>query len=778
LLQFVGDLASIEAAGFRTRSVAGDVATGEVDLAKLSTIEANPNVVRLEASRVLHRDLNLALPEIRANAVHVGPPGNRGTGVIVGLIDSGIDYQHAAFRRNDGTTRILAIWDQGLAPGPGERNPTGFAYGVEYDQADVNAALAAANPLTVVRHQDLPQAAFHGTHVAGIAAGDGSAPGQGQPANTFIGVAPEADIVVVANTRGRAANERGLGDSADTLDAVRYIFDVAARLRRPVVINQSQGDNVGPHDGTSILERGIDNLLGGPGRAMVKSAGNEGNLNCHASGTVLPGAANTPSFNMPANRVTPVTIDVWYGAADRFAFSVTPPGGVASAVVNPANTTTINLPNGNRLFVDSDLNDPGNGDNRIFIVIEPGTQPTVQAGTWTITLQGTTVVGGQWDAWIQRGGAIQTRPQFLAPFVNPARTISIPGTGRQMITAAAYVTNAAGVGSRSTFSSLGPTRDGRQAPTIAAPGEDIMAPQPAATGDPYGLKAGTSMASPMVAGTIALLLERNPGLTQPQIRDCLTNTARSDGFTGTVPNNAWGAGKLDTLAAFQCAAPPRLTIRPPCVVRTIQPPCVVQTVRPPCVVRTLNPPCVIVTVRPPCVFDTIRPPCVVDTVRPPCVVDTIRPPCVVNTLAPPCPQPTLGPGCLRPTLGPACGQPVGPIIGPIVTPLRDVAAPAGWPAAPGWGAPSAGWVDPTAGEQAAWGYGPAGWSPGPELDWSSGAYQAAWPASPYQGYDPSAAAAAAGWAQSDWDVEVAAAENDAGEGYPDAMYWWYGNRGY
>ncbi|NUT48599.1 MAG: S8 family serine peptidase [Saccharothrix sp.] len=672
LVEFEGDLAAIEAAGFRTRSVAGDVATGEIDIDKVDAVAALDGVRRLEASRVLARELDAALPESRANLVHTGPPGHRGTGVIIGLIDSGIDYTHGAFRRNDGKSRILAIWDQGLTPQGSESSPATFSYGVEYRQPAIDAAIAASNPLTVVRHQDSEAAGFHGTHVAGIAAGDGSPPDPGddsspaRPAFTFIGVAPEADIVVVANNRGRAAGERGLGDSADTLDAVRYIFDIAASLGRPVVINQSQGDNVGPHDGTSLLERGIDNLLGGPGRAMVKSAGNEGARNRHASGTVTAGVGQNVAFAVPSDQRSPVTVDIWYRGADRLDFSITPPGGAASAVVTPGNSTTLTLPNGNSVFVDSDLNDPGNGDNRIFLVISRGTAATVQSGQWAGTLRGTSVTLGQWDAWIQRNAFAQ----FLPPLVNAARTISVPGTSREIITAGSYVTKGAGVGSISSFSSRGPTRDGRQAPTVAAPGETLRAPLP---GNAYAGNMGTSMASPMVAGAVALLLQRNPALTQADVRQCLMSSARSDAFTGTTPNNAWGAGKLDAQAAFRCVAGPVRTLAPPCgPVRTIAPPCgPVRTIAPPCdQLLTLAPPCP-VTVAPPCPI-TIAPPCVklrtfappcppLRTLVPPCPI-TIAPPCPPRTVAPPCQVVTVGPPCVPVTIGPGCGQP--PLPGP------------------------------------------------------------------------------------------------------------------
>jgi subtilisin family serine protease len=763
LLQFQGDLSAIEAAGFKTRSFAGDVATGEIELAQLGALERLDSVVRMEVSRVLGRELDLAIPESRVDTVHTGPPGHRGAGVVVGIIDSGIDFTHEAFRRSDGTSRILAIWDQRLVPQAGESNPSTFSYGVEYQKSAIDAALTAPNPSAVVRHQDLqiPGDGFHGTHVAGIAAGDGSVAGQGQPAFTFVGVAPEADIVVVANTRGRAAGERGLGDSADTLDAIRYIFDFAASLGRPVVINQSQGDNIGPHDGTSLLERGIDNLLGGPGRAMVKSAGNEGVQNRHASSTLTAGGPQSVPFAVPVNQGTPVTIDLWYGGPDRFDVSITPPNGVASATVNPGNSTTLALPNNNQAFVDSDLNDAGNGDNRIFVVLSPGTAPTVQAGTWSITIQGTTITLGQWDAWIQR----DARAQFLPPFQNPARTISVPGTAQEIITAGSYVTRGAGVGSISSFSSLGPTRDGRQAPTVAAPGQVLMAPQPTATGDTYGLMQGTSMASPMVTGTVALLLQKSSSLTQAQIRDCLTGTARTDGFTGVTPNNAWGGGKLDANAAFGCAPGQVLTLAPPCPV-TLQPPCPPNTTGPPCPPLTTAPPCPL-TLGPPCPPPTFGPPCPPPTLRPPCLPPTLRPPCPPPTFRPPCLPPTVGPPCVPPTIRPPCPPPtfrppcppgpVGAAGGPAAGTGSDTPTSGGW-APVDAGGYDAGWYDPYGAD---WGLAVAAeWWPGPYEAWSA-AYGTTTPG----GLPASAEAQGAGGASA----------ADAGSG---VTAYWHGNPGY
>lgn len=673
LVRTDGPPEALEAVGLEVGSVAGDVVSGVIDVDKLAALADADGVVAVEGSRPMARELDLSVPESRANVVHAGPPGHRGAGVIVGIVDSGIDWRHENFRRPDGTSRILFIWDQFLTPQAGEVSPAGFGIGVEYSRAQIDAALQGVG---VVRHDDAAAAQGHGTHVAGIAAGDGSAAGQSRPGGTFVGVAPEADIIVVANQGGGA---RGLGDSARTLDAVSYIFQKAAALNRPVVINQSQGDNLGPHDGTSLLERGLDNLLGGPGRAMVKSAGNAAADRIHAQGTVGTGAPQIVQFGVVPQDTTPETMDIWYEGSDRFDFRITEPGGPTSATVSPGSSATLTLGNGNSVFVDSRVNDPNNGDNRIFLTIARGTAPTLEAGTWSFTLVGTTVVSGRFDAWIQRGQAIAA---FVGAHQNPDNTISTPGSAVKMITAGSYITRGAGVPGISAFSSRGPTRDGRPAPDVAAPGQFIIsaAASVLGTGDAYQLLQGTSMAAPHVTGAVALMLQADPALNQLQIKDCLRRTARADAFTGAVPNTVWGAGKLDVAAAFACSSPgptvPVLSLVTPCVPQTLRPPCVLLTRDPGCVPITREPACRVtldpacritrnptcrITLRPPCRI-TVNPVCAPLTRDTPCVRITRTPDCVLPTRDPGCVVTTRDPGCLRPTL--ACPQTAGPACGP------------------------------------------------------------------------------------------------------------------
>lgn len=551
LVQFAGDPEELERAGLKVRGIAGDVVTGSIALDSLPALAELGEVERMEGARAMHAELDLSLVECRANLVHTGPPGRRGAGVIVGIVNSGCDYTHPSFRRSDGTSRILMIWDQGLTPQAGEASPAGFGYGVEYTNAHINAALLTANPFASVRHQDSAAAQFHGTHVTGIAAGDGSEPGMGRPGGTFVGVAPEADIILVADA---ANGNEGLGTSANTLDGVNYIFQQAAARSKACAINMSLGDNLGPHDGTSLLERGLDNLLGGAGRAFVKSAGNAGNMGIHAQGNVVGGGSQDVRFNQPAGDTSPNQFDIWYEGGDTFRASVIDSAGNATGVVNVGSVGNFTLPGGNTVRIDHRNNDPFNGDRRIFITITRGTAAQLRPGNWTIRLASvTSATGGRFDAWIQRGTII---PAFLPPHEDRSRTISTPGTATEVITAANYVTRGAGVGSLASSSSRGPTRDGRSAPTVAAPGSSIVSASGHTPGTPYKGMSGTSMSAPHVTGTIALMFQKNKSRTQAQIKACLESSARSDAFTGPVPNTAWGAGKMDSNAAVNCVPSP------------------------------------------------------------------------------------------------------------------------------------------------------------------------------------------------------------------------------
>ena len=571
LVHHTGSTEEIETAGLRVVSRFGDVVSGRVAASAVQTLAELDSVIHIEGPHPMSPDLDVSVPDINANMAHspgVGTPPQsyRGTGVIVGIIDSGIDFTHAAFRNADGTSRILAIWDQGLTVQGTESSPAPFGYGVEYSKADIDSALTNAAPFSVVRHQDdNPFAGGHGTHVSGTAAGNG------RTANTFVGVAPGADIIVVSPRRV----SEFLGDSVRHAEAVRYIFAAAEAAGHPAVINMSLGDNIGAHDGTAILERAIDFELGNPGCCMCKSAGNAANDAIASTGTVAANANTSERLTFAAGSRRGI-VDLWYSRQARLNIVITDPGGNSTTVLAPPATNAApanhtQVLGGCTVRIDSSIDNRFNHDNRILIRITRPNPPGVTAGNWSIVLTETSGNAAVYHAWIQRG---RGHPTFPNSPDSTRSTISIPGTSREVITVGGYRTkdssgSAVSAGSRdiSGFSSRGPTRDGRIKPDIAAPGEYVMAPLssslPPAAAPPasdvdssgtYQLMRGTSMATPHVTGAVALILEKTPTLRQAQVLDLLKRTARTDSKTGTgnnIPNNTWGYGKLDVNAALQ-----------------------------------------------------------------------------------------------------------------------------------------------------------------------------------------------------------------------------------
>jgi len=427
----------------------------------------------------------------------------------------------------------------------------------------------------VVREEDN---VGHGTHVAGTASGNGRGTGGGVPAETYTGMAPEADLIVVKG--GRTDDAGPL--TSDVVGALAFIDQKAAESGKPYVVNMSLGTHIGPHDGTSTDEQAIDGLVGSgkPGKAIVVSAGNEGDEHTHASGQVPQGGTNDVSFEV--SRPTLVLVDVWYAGSDTFGIGFRDPTG---AGLDP----TPILPGGdacyaggsNRVCIISKANNPNNGDKEISLLFF-----AVTTGRWRFILHSNTVVDGHFDAWIQ-GAEFSTD-------VDDRMRIGMPGTARNAITVGAYVTKdqwtdvngilrrctdilsastcAPAVGDLAAFSSDGPTRDGRQKPEITAPGQMIASSYSAQAqvggrfsmfpsdqwvvqDSKHGVSLGTSFSAPHVTGAVALLFELNQGLNATEMRDLLTRHARTNSFTGAVPNNRWGYGKLDVLAAAQEISP-------------------------------------------------------------------------------------------------------------------------------------------------------------------------------------------------------------------------------
>lgn len=589
-LRYSGELAPIEALGFKARTVNGDIATGTLPLARLDEIAALPQVRKLEVGGPVKPQLDVGTVDVGAQ--EAWDLGYRGKGVIVGIIDFGIDFTHPSFIREDGTTRFISIWEQDLVPNDGERHPRNpqeryrdlFDYGVEYEAADIQAALApdVADPFALVRTREVSgeDGVNHGTHCTGIAAGNG----RGSPSGTrYAGVAPEAGIIFVTLRRRRRrytetpegaidGEEVGLrvpssGDLIALHEAIEYIQARARALYRPVAINMSLSSSLGPHDGTSMLEQLIDRGADEPGRAIVVAAGNDARASKHIRRQLTSASPNAALRvdTRPGCEET-ISIDIWYEGIDALDLTLLTPSGGSHGPYHPGDTVTgVALEDGDRLrLLDSAAEpDEDNGAKRIYLELEPGSQTNPDGspgpvelsttGDWTISLTGTGVTSGLVDAWIERDLG-DPKPTFRG--ATQEVTVGVPATAGSIVSVANYrdrdgvpaaVNPAGSIWGRSAH---GPTRDGRLKPDVAAPGQGTLAP---ALGASYTSAGGTSAAAPYVTGVAALMLDKTPNLTQREIRDCLVATAREDGDTGRTPNIVWGFGKVDARAAVLCA---------------------------------------------------------------------------------------------------------------------------------------------------------------------------------------------------------------------------------
>lgn len=583
LVQFRGDLADLQAVGFEPNHVSPHptsgftIATGTIPSDRVADLDAIEHVVTASLPEQLYPHLNYSVPETRANVLHDRTPGVTGMGTVIGIVDTGIDWRHGDFAGFDGrSTRILGIWDQLLSAQAGETaGPNGA--GVVYTTDQIASALQGVGTVRALdggtRSKDARHDAGHGTHVAGIAAGDGEPPACCHGTGTFTGMAPRASLIVVRSD---------LTD-ANVVPALDYIFNHPAAAGQPIVVNLSFGGNYGAHDGTTVLESHIDALIkDSSGRAVVVSAGNSAAWRTHARGVVPANGQIDVTFDVLEHNEHDINVDLWYDSAAMLDLQVTPPGQSASAVahgsdmspttfaVNPGASTS--RQSTGTIF--PHINNPNNQDNRYFISVAKPTNGDVPDGTgWKLTLFNRTAVPANFHCWLMPDGGLMFLPSVNPPDgkvrASTDTTITMPGTAAGAITVANYVAksswcNCFPTNQVAASSSRGPVAKGAATnpkPDIAAPGTNIESAKADACNLPgnccsccpdtccllYEDKSGTSMSAPHVTGAIALLLEQRPHMTKAQILSALQNSARDRPAGGY--DTSWGAGKLDAAAA-------------------------------------------------------------------------------------------------------------------------------------------------------------------------------------------------------------------------------------
>lgn len=601
----------LEAKGVYVGTVAGNIVTARATLNQLREFIRLPSVNYAVASKRVNLNLNVSVPAVGGDQLHQSNPTLTGKGVLVGDVDTGIDYNHKDFRveKNPGdgvkeeTSRILYIWDQTGTEPPSPASysyksaPPLFGYGEEYTNQQIEQDIRNGNgPFSgAVTESDVEG---HGTHVAGIMAGDGSSNPDPSQYPTYKGMAADSRIVMVKTTLS----------TSDIIDGVNYIFQKAANRGEPAVVNLSLGSHYGPHDGTSLFCRALSELSK-EGHIIVVSAGNEGNSFIHANDTLAPGEDATVKFNIQSSssRLSgAATINTWYPRDCQFKVTVTSPDGEVSKSVPSGEKLNVDTNEGT-IYIDNASGgvNPQNGDKQLEVeLLGPGygSSHDITPGTWEMTFsapEGTP--GGRFDSWFYHHADGES---FLPPLANNRMTVGVPGVAQEVITVGAYITKTswttitgnevgyvgmspATKGNIAPFSSRGPTRDGRPKPDLSAPGMGIGSTLAGANAqdlqynDPsyytsivledgkHRIMQGTSMSAPHVAGMVALLLQEDPSLTPAEAKQQLKQTAVADQYTdvgydprtgtftrstGPVLNYTWGAGKLNADQAARSLA--------------------------------------------------------------------------------------------------------------------------------------------------------------------------------------------------------------------------------
>lgn len=529
------------ALGGRVNTVVGDrpaILTVRLPIDRLISLAGIPGVITVSASAPLAPALDRSVIDIRADDVWAlqsrGLPVT-GEGVLIGVVDTGIDWSHPDFKDAWHRSRIVAIWDQTGSGLP----PAGFDYGTEWRRWQIDAG----QPWEL-------DTDGHGTHVAGVAAGSGP---------QYTGVAPGAELIVVKSRM----------DTASIIDAWNYIVTKARNMGRPVVINNSFGAHFGAHDGSADYERALD-ALSGRGVIFTAAAGNEGQTAMHGAGRVPFNNTITLPFSfVEGYSRTYADVNVWYEAMDSLAVSVTASTGQTFGPVARGQLEVFGASDGTEITVDAvSAPWPANGDNWVKIRLDAAGAQALR-GDWSIALHGDRVLDGRFDAWLPYGPYDKA---FFGHYIDPLVTIREPATANEAISAGAYVTKRCWTavdgfrycdvyteGSVYPDSSRGPTRDGRPRPDVSAPGARVFAPHSAdapvdgtwqlAPDSRYEGRLGTSISTAHVTGVIALMLQVDPTLTPAMVRNLLRSTARHDGFTAAGSDRQWGAGKIDALAA-------------------------------------------------------------------------------------------------------------------------------------------------------------------------------------------------------------------------------------
>ena len=466
----------------------------------------------------------------------------KGNGVLLGFMDSGIDYTSSLLRSLDGTTRIVSIWDQTVQSG---EPPEGFSYGTEFTRDQINAALSSESPLTVVPSTD---DTGHGTYAASLAAGSGN------PEEQFLGAAPEASIAVVKLKQAKQylrdyyfiPDGSVCYQETDLMLAIRYLNELADSLGLPFVMCITVGSSMGGHIATLPLSFLIEGYSSRANHITVIGTGNEADKRHHCS-DMLAGAEDSRTVEIRVGENVPgFSMELWTEIPNILAISIISPSGENTSRIPfrvGASSELDFLFERTKVTVDYRLLVEKSTSELIFFRFD-----APAPGIWKIIVEPVSAIDGRFHMWLPLTEFLPGEVYFLEP--DPYTTLTSPACTDSPVVVSYYDGNTNGV---SQSSGRGYTRTGRLKPDITAPGVNVTGLLP---GGRFSARSGSCVSAAVTAGAVALMLEwliyikEVPGIDSFQIRSLLVlGAVRPD--TMTYPNREWGYGQLNLYNTFE-----------------------------------------------------------------------------------------------------------------------------------------------------------------------------------------------------------------------------------
>lgn len=460
-------------------------------------------------------------------------PGNlqlTGRGVLIGIVDSGVDYRHPAFLTADGKSRILRLWDQSIPGNP----PEGYATGTEYTNEEINEALSLSvqEGRRLVPSED---GSGHGTAVLGVAAGSDFSRGA-----VNRGVAYESDLLIVKMGIPR---QDSFPRTTELMQGVDYLVRQAIRLGRPIALNLSFGNNYGSHRGDSLLETYLDNVSGMGKNVICVGMGNNGNDALHTGGKLSPGEIQEIELGVGAFEPT-LNVQLWKNYEDEMEIYLEHPAGERVGPLFETLGAQRWQAGNTKLLIYYGKPAPYHVTQEIYVDFLPQDEktPYVDSGVWKIILAARNIKNGEYFLWLPGGKTLNPGTAFYLP--RPQGTLTIPATARRVISVGAYD---ARQNTYADFSGRGCRALPYPKPDLAAPGVDIYAPRP---GGGYAAFTGTSFSTPFVTGAAALLMEwgiirrNDPYLYGEKLKAYLRRGAKALQGSEKLPNDLIGWGRL------------------------------------------------------------------------------------------------------------------------------------------------------------------------------------------------------------------------------------------